>query len=91
MAGNKSTAKTDIVAFITFGVTHIPRPGSSPSFFPHHESRTDARRVEDFPIMPTEHVSLLLKPVGFFRQNPALDCPPTADKVSVNAFEKCCK
>lgn len=31
MAGNKSTAKTDIVAYITFGVTHIPRPGPSSS------------------------------------------------------------
>ena len=27
MSGKKSTARTDIVAYVTFGVTHIPRPG----------------------------------------------------------------
>lgn len=32
-------------------------------------------RPEDWPIMPVEHLSFSLKPVGFFDQNPALDVP----------------
>ncbi|PFH57385.1 hypothetical protein XA68_15132 [Ophiocordyceps unilateralis] len=31
---------------------------------------------EDFPIMPVESVSLLLRPRHFFASNPVLDCPP---------------
>jgi primary-amine oxidase len=32
---------------------------------------------EDFPIMPAEPVSLLLRPRHFFLRNPALDVPPS--------------
>ncbi|KAK9462691.1 copper amine oxidase [Lipomyces oligophaga] len=32
---------------------------------------------EDFPIMPAEPMSLLLRPRNFFVQNPALDVPPS--------------
>ncbi|RDA94712.1 hypothetical protein CP533_6774 [Ophiocordyceps camponoti-saundersi (nom. inval.)] len=32
---------------------------------------------EDFPIMPVESVSLLLRPRHFFAGNPVLDCPPS--------------
>ncbi|KAK9469689.1 copper amine oxidase [Lipomyces arxii] len=32
---------------------------------------------EDFPIMPAEPMSLLLRPRNFFLQNPALDVPPS--------------
>lgn len=32
---------------------------------------------EDFPIMPVEPVSLLLRPRHFFLRNPALDVPPS--------------
>ena len=32
---------------------------------------------EDFPVMPAEPVSLLLRPRNFFKQNPALDVPPS--------------
>lgn len=34
-------------------------------------------RVEDFPIMPMEKTSVMLKPDGFFTKNPALDVPPS--------------
>lgn len=34
-------------------------------------------RVEDFPVMPCEVVSVALKPVNFFDKNPALDVPPS--------------
>ena len=35
-------------------------------------------RVEDFPVMPSEVIKVLLKPVNFFDKNPALDVPPSS-------------
>ena len=32
---------------------------------------------EDFPVMPAEPMSLLLRPRNFFTRNPALDVPPS--------------
>lgn len=32
---------------------------------------------EDYPVMPAEPVSVLLKPRNFFKRNPALDVPPS--------------
>lgn len=32
---------------------------------------------EDFPVMPAEPVSVLLRPRHFFERNPALDVPPS--------------
>ncbi|KAM4054531.1 copper amine oxidase, enzyme [Hirsutella rhossiliensis] len=32
---------------------------------------------EDFPIMPAESVTLLLRPRHFFTHNPVMDCPPS--------------
>jgi len=36
-----------------------------------------AVRVEDFPVMPVEHVGFKLKAANFFTGNPAVDIPPT--------------
>ena len=33
-------------------------------------------RPEDWPVMPTASIGFMLKPVGFFDRNPALDVPP---------------
>jgi len=33
-------------------------------------------RPEDWPVMPVSMISFMLKPVGFFDRNPALDVPP---------------
>ncbi|BFZ64877.1 hypothetical protein YB2330_006030 [Saitoella coloradoensis] len=45
-------------------------------------------RAEDFPVMPTEPVSILLRPTNFFKQNPALDIRPLqAQGESQYAFE----
>jgi primary-amine oxidase len=35
-------------------------------------------RPEDWPVMPTERAGFMLKPVGFFDQNPALDVAPSS-------------
>lgn len=46
---------------------------------------THVPRPEDFPVMPAETVRMMLKPVNFFRRNPALDVPSTNDANSVPA------
>lgn len=33
-------------------------------------------RPEDWPVMPASYISFMLKPIGFFDRNPALDVPP---------------
>jgi primary-amine oxidase len=37
-------------------------------------------RPEDWPVMPAERVGFMLKPAGFFDQNPALDVAPAAHR-----------
>ena len=39
-------------------------------------------RIEDFPVMPCEILKVSLKPVNFFDKNPALDVPPSEQKVN---------
>jgi primary-amine oxidase len=34
-------------------------------------------RPEDWPVMPVAYIGFMLKPVGFFDRNPALDVPPS--------------
>ncbi|KAK2796672.1 hypothetical protein FQN51_009113 [Onygenales sp. PD_10] len=41
----------------------------------HTFGLTHNPRPEDFPIMPVERISIMLKPDGFFEKNPALDVP----------------
>ena len=41
----------------------------------HTFSLTHIPRVEDFPVMPCEIISVALKPSNFFSANPALDVP----------------
>ncbi|KAL2205797.1 hypothetical protein CC79DRAFT_1349212 [Sarocladium strictum] len=43
--------------------------------FWHTFSLTHNPRPEDFPVMPSERVSVHIKPSGFFEKNPALDVP----------------
>ena len=42
---------------------------------------------EDFPIMPAEPCSLLLRPRNFFKQNPVLDVPPSYAMTTSGARE----
>jgi primary-amine oxidase len=48
---------------------------------------THIPRTEDYPVMPTAYIGFLLKPNGFFDQNPANDVPPSAPAASVKT---CC-
>ncbi|KAG2412590.1 hypothetical protein HFD88_010147 [Aspergillus terreus] len=43
----------------------------------HSFGLTHNPRVEDFPVMPMERISVMLRPDGFFTKNPALDVPPS--------------
>jgi primary-amine oxidase len=54
---DRPLANTDVVAWYSFGVHHIPRP-------------------EDWPVMPVAYAGFMLKPSGFFEQNPAMDVAP---------------
>jgi primary-amine oxidase len=42
----------------------------------HVFGTTHVPRPEDWPVMPVERTGFHLKPVGFFRQSPAMDVPP---------------
>lgn len=44
---------------------------------------THLPRPEDYPVMPTAYIGFLLKPSGFFKQNPANDVPPSAKKLAI--------
>jgi Cu2+-containing amine oxidase len=37
----------------------------------------------DFPVMPMERISVMLKPDGFFTKNPALDVPQSSQPARV--------
>ncbi|OBT97495.2 hypothetical protein VE01_04385 [Pseudogymnoascus verrucosus] len=43
---------------------------------------THIPRVEDFPVMPTEKIRLMLKPADFFSCNPAIDVPTNVQNPS---------
>jgi primary-amine oxidase len=47
---------------------------------------THIPRPEDYPVMPTAYIGFLLKPNGFFDENPANDVPPS----SSGMLHKCC-
>jgi primary-amine oxidase len=48
---------------------------------------THLPRPEDAPVMPTAYIGFLLKPNGFFSQNPANDVPPSP---AANKGSSCC-
>lgn len=48
---------------------------------------THVPRPEDYPVMPTAYIGFLLKPNGFFDENPANDVPPSPSAKQ----HSCCK
>jgi primary-amine oxidase len=49
---------------------------------------THLPRAEDYPVMPAAYLGFLLKPHGFFGENPANDVPPSAKKAAAKG--SCC-
>jgi primary-amine oxidase len=53
---------------------------------------THIPRAEDYPVMPTAYIGFLLKPNGFFRENPANDVPPSKPAhAEAKTASSCCK
>ncbi len=50
---------------------------------------THIPRPEDYPVMPTAYLGFLIKPVGFFDENPANDVPPSVKK-EMSSAGACC-
>jgi primary-amine oxidase len=48
----------------------------------HTFGHTHMCKPEDFPVMPVETAGFMLKPSGFFAENPAMDLPPDRNKAS---------
>lgn len=44
-------------------------------------------RLEDWPVMPVEYAGFSLKPLGFFKMNPAIDLQPSKE----GNWKKCCE
>ena len=49
---------------------------------------THLPRPEDYPVMPTAYIGFMLKPNGFFSENPANDVPPSAKAAAEK--KSCC-
>jgi primary-amine oxidase len=52
---------------------------------------THIPRPEDYPVMPTAYIGFLLKPSGFFDQNPANDVPPSEPAAKTKSLPTCCQ
>ena len=48
----------------------------------HSFGHTHVCKPEDFPVMPVESAGFMLKPNGFFDENPAMDLPPDRNSAS---------
>jgi primary-amine oxidase len=51
---------------------------------------THIPRPEDYPVMPVAYIGFLLKPLGFFKENPANDIPPSPAKAASSNEKSCC-
>jgi primary-amine oxidase len=73
---NQSTGGDGLVKW-----TEADRPiANTDVVFWYTFGHTHIPRPEDYPVMPTAYIGFLLKPSGFFDQNPANDVPPSPRK-----------
>lgn len=95
MKGERNIANTDVVTWLQFGTTHVPRPEDWPvvSVQLSFDKGAATFRLSSSKLMtvfsrqmPYEECKIMFKPSGFFRANPALDVPASADKHSVRAL-----
>jgi len=81
---NQSTGGDGLVKW-----TEADRPiANTDVVFWYTFGHTHIPRPEDYPVMPTAYIGFLLKPAGFFNQNPANDVPPSEPKAK--AMTGCC-
>ncbi|EEQ35018.1 copper amine oxidase [Microsporum canis CBS 113480] len=52
----------------------------------HTFALTHNPRPEDFPVMPMEKISVMLRPDGFFEKNPALDVPQSTQNFNQSSL-----
>lgn len=82
---NQSSGGAGLVAW-----TEADRPVADTDIvFWYTFGHTHLPRPEDYPVMPTAYLGFLLKPNGFFGQNPANDVPPSETKPVANAGSCC--
>jgi primary-amine oxidase len=73
---NQSSGGAGLVAW-----TEADRPVANTDLvFWYTFGHTHIPRPEDYPVMPAAYLGFLLKPSGFFGQNPANDVPPSEAK-----------
>ncbi|KPM37240.1 Copper amine oxidase 1 [Neonectria ditissima] len=56
----------------------------------HSFGVTHITRPEDFPVMPAEKMSVALKPVNFFEQNPSNDVPRSSQSLNKSTLVAAC-
>jgi primary-amine oxidase len=56
----------------------------------HSFGHTHVCKPEDFPVMPVEYAGFMLKPNGFFSENPAMDLPADKNGASVDGRDGSC-
>jgi primary-amine oxidase len=70
--------------------TQADRPiANSDVVFWYTFGHTHIPRLEDYPVMPAAYLGFLLKPNGFFDQNPANDVPPSIPHDIDKTCERC--
>jgi primary-amine oxidase len=58
----------------------------------HSFGHTHVCKPEDFPVMPVEYAGFMLKPNGFFAENPAMDLPAETNAASQDVRDgRCCE
>jgi primary-amine oxidase len=86
--GDQKVIDEDLLVFVTFGTTHIPRPEDWPVYILFWFNFGCPASDTPFPdSMPVEHLSLTFKPNSFFKANPSIDVPGSNDSFSVLAFK----
>ncbi|KAK0185694.1 copper amine oxidase [Armillaria mellea] len=91
--GNKSAGRTgnigEVYMFVCAHLTaHAEWLAQCINNYNHIIGTMHIPHPEDWPVMPIEHLSIMLEPQSFFMMNPSMDIPGTRDLKSVAAFSQ---
>jgi primary-amine oxidase len=86
MYPNQSTGEGDGLGVWTQQDRNV---ANTDSVFWYTFGHTHIPRNEDYPVMPIAHIGFLLKPNGFFDENPANDLPPSSKGAGASK-QNCC-